>query len=102
MTVTYEQAREIVRQATEPSWFVGTYCLDDRRVVENDDFFVFEVGAREFLVDDEMSYAIAGSVPIVYKGDGRLEWVASPVIAADSSITSRSNPDPTLTINADS
>ncbi|MEU5723171.1 hypothetical protein [Micromonospora sp. NPDC047738] len=96
MAVTYEQARDIVRHATEPDWPFGTYCLDDRRIVENDDFFVFEVGAREFLVDGDMSYAMAGSVPVVHKADGRLEYVPSFQIGTDSSIRNRPNPAPTL------
>lgn len=98
MAVTYEEARQIVRQATEPDWRVGTYCLDDRRIVENDDFFVFEVGAREFLVDGNLSYSIAGSVPVVHKEDGQLEWLPSPRIATDRFILSRPNPEPTLQV----
>ncbi|SCG56391.1 hypothetical protein [Micromonospora inositola] len=96
MAVTYEQARDIVRRATEPDWPVGTYCLDDRKIVENDAFYVFEVGAREFLVGGDMSYMMAGSVPVVYKADGRLEFVPSFQIGTDPSVRNRPNPTPTL------
>lgn len=98
MAVTYEQAREIVRRATEPDWPFGTYCLDDRRIVENDEFYVFEVGSREYLVDGNLSYAMAGSVPIVYKADGRLEWVPSVKTGTDPTIRNRPNPAPTLQV----
>lgn len=43
MAVTYEQAREIVRRSTEPDWPVGTYCLDDRKIVENDTVYVLSL-----------------------------------------------------------
>lgn len=56
MPFTYEQAREIIRDHLEPGWTHGTFCLDDTNIVENDEFFVFEVGAREFLVDGDGSY----------------------------------------------
>lgn len=98
VAVTYEQAREIVRRATEEGWPVGTYCLDDRNIVENDTFYVFQVGAREFLVDGDMSYAMAGSVPVVHKADGRLEFVPSFQIGTDPSIRNRPNPAPTLRV----
>ncbi len=98
MAVTYEQAREIVRRNTEPDWATGTFCLDDRRIVENDEIYVFEVGAREYLVAGDVSYMIAGSIPVVHKDDGRIEWWPSPVIGMDSSIRSRPNPSPTLQV----
>jgi|SRR6266536_2970485 len=101
MAVTYEEARQIVRLATEPNWQVGTYCLDDRRIVENGDLFVFEVGAREFLIDGDFSFAIAGHVPVVHKEDGQLEWLPSPTIATDPFVTSRPNPEPTLQVDED-
>lgn len=96
MSISYDAARELVRQATEPGWSVGTYCLDDRTIVENDRMYVFSVGAREHLVDRDRSYAIAGAVPVVYKDDGRLAWLPSPVVGMDTSLTHRPNPAPTL------
>jgi hypothetical protein len=96
MSITYEAARELVRAAAEPCWSTGTFCLDDRRIVENDAMYVFAVGAREHLVDGNRSYAIAGAVPVVYKADGRLAWLPSPMVGMDDTLTSRPNPDPTL------
>jgi hypothetical protein len=59
---------------------------------------VFEVGAREFLVDDDASYMIVGDVPVVHRDDGRLEWLSAATVAADATITSRPNPEPTLQV----
>lgn len=98
MAVTYEQAREIVRTRFEPGWTHGTFCLDDRVIGENDEFYVFNIGAHEFIVDGDDSYAIAGGVPIVFKEDGRVESRPSAMIATDPSIRSRTNPSPTLTL----
>jgi hypothetical protein len=78
MSVTYEQAREIIRDRLEPGWTHGTFCLDDRSIVENDEFFVFEVGTREFLVDGDGSYEAIGGVPLVYKEDGRVGPRSTP------------------------
>jgi hypothetical protein len=96
MTVSYETARETVRAATEPEWPIGTYCLDDRRIVENDEVYVFQVGPREWLIDGDDSYAVAGAVPVVHKADGRLEWRPSSMTGTDPTITARSNPSPTV------
>ncbi|TMQ98963.1 hypothetical protein ETD83_18775 [Actinomadura soli] len=96
MTVTYEQAREIVRAHFEPGWTHGTFCLDDRTIGQNEEFYVFNVGAREFIVDGDESYAVVGGVSIVFKEDGRIGSRPSAVIANDPSIRSRPNPNPTL------
>jgi len=98
MTVTYEQAREIVRNRFEPGWIDGTFCLDDRLIVENDDFYVFSIGAREFIIDGDFDYMIAGGVPLVFKSDGRIDSRASVDVAMDPSIRRRPNPNPTLTV----
>jgi 5-formaminoimidazole-4-carboxamide-1-beta-D-ribofuranosyl 5'-monophosphate synthetase len=96
MTVTYEQAREIARARFEPGWTHGTFCLNDRTISENDEFYVFDIGAREFIVDGDESYAIVGGVTVVFKEDGRIESRPSVEIAMDPSIQSRPNPNPTL------
>ena len=96
MTVTYEQARENVRARFEPGWSTGTFCLDDRDITENGEYWVFSIGAREYLVDGDMHYALAGSVPIVYKADGRLDSRASTAVAVDPTLQTRPNPAPTL------
>lgn len=99
MSVTYEQAREIIRDRLEPGWTLGTFCLDDRNIVENDEFFVFEVGAREFLVDGDGSFEAIGSVPVVYKEDGRVGSLPSVEVAMDDSIRRQPNPSPTLQVS---
>jgi hypothetical protein len=96
MSVTYEQAREIIRDRLEPGWSHGTFCLDDRSIVENGEFFVFEVGSREFVVDGDGSYEAIGGVPVVYKEDGRVGSLPSAEVALDGSIRRRPNPSPTL------
>lgn len=97
MAVSYEDAVEIVRAHFEPGWTHGTFCLDDRYIVENDEFYVFEVGAREDLVDGNPDYAVAGGVPVVYKSDGHIESRASVTIAIDPTIRQRPNPHPNTT-----
>jgi hypothetical protein len=96
MVVSYEEAREIVRQQTEPGWDLGTYCLNDRTIIENDEIYVFDVGAREYLVDGDTSYCIFGGVPVVYKANGRFDTLPSPMIAMDPTVRTRHNPSPTL------
>ena len=97
MAVTYEQARELVRQRFEPGWNHGTFCLDDREIGENDDFYVFNVGAREFIVDGDRSFAILGGVTVVLKENGQIDARPSAEIATDPTIRTRPNPDPTFT-----
>ncbi|WP_141576259.1 hypothetical protein [Actinomadura sp. WMMA1423] len=97
MAVTYEQARELVRAHFEPNWTMGTFCLDDRWIRENDEFYVFNIGAREFIIDGDDSYAVIGSVPIVLKEEGRVASRPSAMIATDPSIRNAPNPNPTFT-----
>jgi len=94
VSVTYEQAREIVRAHFEPRWTHGTFCLDDRTIVETDDFFAFEVGARELLAGGDRSYEIVGSLPVVYKADGRLGSLPSAAVATDPGVRVWTNPNP--------
>jgi hypothetical protein len=58
MSVSYDEAPEIVRMDTEPGWGFGTYCLDDREILENDEVYVFNVGAREFIVSEDTSFSL--------------------------------------------
>jgi len=97
VAVTYEEARDIVVREVAPTWEDGTFCVDDRTITENDELYAFEVGPREYIVDGDPSYAIAGSVPVVRKEDGALEWLPSSMIAMDPTIQTRPNPHPTLT-----
>lgn len=93
MTVTYEQAREIVREHFAPGWTVGTFCLDDRNIVETDEYYVFSIGAREYIIDGDLDYAIAGGVPIVFKDDGRVDSRRSVDVAMDPATRRRPNAD---------
>ncbi|WP_328973589.1 hypothetical protein [Streptomyces sp. NBC_00239] len=94
MTITYEQARDRVRTELEPSWSTGTFTIDDRMIVENDDMYVFEVGASEFLKDHDPDFQIVGGVTVVYKKDGRVASLPSVQVALDQSIQRRANPAP--------
>lgn len=98
MTISYEDARERVREHLEPGWNHGTFCLDDREIRENDEFYVFNVGAREYLVGGDKSYALYGGVTVVFKEDGRVGSLPSPEVAMDPTIRSRPNPNPTLVV----
>ncbi|WP_327359732.1 hypothetical protein [Streptomyces sp. NBC_01304] len=96
MSVTYEQARDLVRTTLEPTWTQGTFSIDDRKIVENDKLFVFEVGAREFLADGDKSFAVLGPVTVVYKDDGRVDSLSSLQVAMDDTIEQHDNPTPTF------
>jgi hypothetical protein len=98
MAVTYEQAREIVREAFEAGWWHGTFCLDDRQITETDEVYAFSVGAREYLVDGDLSYAVEGGIPVVYKADGRLSQLPSVEVATDPTTRITPNPDATLRV----
>ncbi|MFB7716342.1 hypothetical protein [Nocardia sp. NPDC056100] len=99
--MTYEQARQTIRAFFESDWRWGTFCLDDRTITENDEMYVFNVGAREYLVERDRAYAILAGMPVVYKADGRLGACASSQVATDATVRSRPNPNPTLTITVE-
>lgn len=86
MAVSHEEAVEIVRARFEPGWTHGTFCLDDRFIVENEEFYVFEVGAREDLIDGNPDYAVAGGVPTVYKPDGLRARASRPATSGSVNI----------------
>lgn len=72
----YQQARDLVVGTLAPRWREGTFHLDEDAVLENDELFVFRVGARELLVDGDLAYArFGGGVPAVLKASGRLVWI---------------------------
>jgi hypothetical protein len=96
--VTYEEARDAVRARFEPNWSHGTFCLDDRTITETDEFYVFAIGAKEFLVDGDKSYETIGGVTVVRKEDGAIESMPSPVIATDPTLRGTPNPNPTLQV----
>ncbi|TLQ39222.1 hypothetical protein [Streptomyces marianii] len=96
MAITYEQARDRVVAELQPTWTNGTFCIDDRTIVENDDMYVFEVGAREYLKDRDPAFEIVGGVTVVFKEDGRVDSLPSVQVATDQSIQRRPNPRPTF------
>ncbi|GEM_PF-1560897 len=98
MMVSYEQARGLVRDTLPPTWRDGTFCLDDRQIVEDDELYVFRVGPRELLVDGDLSYArFGGAVACVVKADARLVWVPEVrLIARGDSLRIGPNPSPTF------
>lgn len=98
MPVTYEEARERVRARFEPGWTHGTFCLDDRVITETDEFYVFAVGAREWLVDQDKEYEAVGGVTVVSKSDGAVGSRPSAMIAADPTLRGEENPAPTLRV----
>jgi hypothetical protein len=95
--ISYEEARELVRRTLEPGWQEGTFCLDDREIVENDASYVIRVGPREYLVDGDESYLVGGEgVPVVSKQDGTITWEPWVVLMDSPGLTVRTNPSPTL------
>lgn len=98
--MTYEEARELIRAQLEEGWEDGTFCLDDRQVTDDDEVFVFAVGAREYIVDGDDSYLrVGGALPVVHKDDGRVEWMAwIGLMSARPQLRTRTNPTPTLQV----
>ncbi len=94
--ITYHAAVEMVRARFGPAWNVGTFCVDDREIVENGDFFFINIGAREFIVDGDINFAIAGSVPAVEKLTGRISSVRSVDVAMDPTVQISANPEPSF------
>lgn len=96
---SYDDAREALRAELSPDWNDGTFCLDDRVIIENDELYVFRVGPRELLVDGDLGYArFGGAVPAVSKLDGRLMWIPEVrMLEIASTLRTKRNPEPTLT-----
>lgn len=97
-TVTYEQAAEIVYEASVATWdpSYGTLIIDDRVIIEDDDVYVFIVGARENLIDMNPEYLTAGdSNAVVDKTDGTLMWIPWHFIQDERpDLVERQNPNP--------
>ncbi|MCL2455408.1 MAG: hypothetical protein FWD18_08975 [Micrococcales bacterium] len=78
MSVTYDQAAEIAYGAGLDGWdsSLGTFLLDDRDIIEDDEVFVFVVGSREHLIDRNPRFFMAGGGSgVVSKTDGTIEWI---------------------------
>ncbi|MFE3794480.1 hypothetical protein [Nocardia tengchongensis] len=99
---TYEQAYEIVCEhyrSIREQWTHGTFCIDDREIIENDEIFVFKVGARQWLIDRDRNYLVFGaSAKVVYKADGRFALLPGVVVGPDRTLRSRPNPNPRLVV----
>lgn len=70
--ITFEEAREIVRRQVEPMWgpLSGTFYVAEWGA-ESDQYFKVNVGAREFLVDDDEEFAeYSGVLHLVDKVTG--------------------------------
>ncbi|MGW6725032.1 hypothetical protein ACWF9G_03920 [Nocardia sp. NPDC055029] len=93
MTIGFKEAIAFARAALEPSWTAGTFMIDDRNIVENDAFYVINVGAREYFVDGDFGYAIAGDVTLVNKESGEVSSAPSVEVATDPTVRVRPNPD---------
>ncbi|MFE3756814.1 hypothetical protein ACFXO9_21140 [Nocardia tengchongensis] len=100
--ITYEQAYEVICEhyrSIREQWTHGTFCIDDREIIENEEIFVFRVGAREWLIDRDRSYLLlGGSAKVVYKADGRFAQLPGVVVGPDSTIRRRPNPNPRLVV----
>jgi hypothetical protein len=98
MSVTYEEARSVVCETLAPHWEDGTFCLDDRLIVEDDDLYLFNVGARELIEGGDESYArFGGAIAGVVKETGLVIWVPEVQVAARAdSFRTRTNPFPSF------
>ena len=96
MAISNEDALQVVLEHFGPRWTDGTFYLDDKKIVETHEAYVFEVGAREWLVDGDISFAIAGGVPVVYKESGELGSLPSAEVATDPTVRIRENPNPSF------
>jgi hypothetical protein len=96
MAISYEDALHVVLEHFAPRWTHGTFYLEDKEIVETNDVYVFNVGAREWLVDGDISFAVAGGVPVVYKESGELGSLPSVAVATDPTVRTRENPNPSF------
>ncbi|MFE3192939.1 SUKH-3 domain-containing protein [Nocardia sp. NPDC059240] len=96
---TYTQAFETVVNHFGSKWSHGTFHIDDKDIVETDEMYVFNVGAREWLVEGDVSYALAGGVPVVYKASGQLGSLPSVAVATNPNIRINPNPNPRFARN---
>lgn len=96
MSVTYDEAREIVERELKPNWSHGTFCIDDRQISETDEYYSFIVGAREYLVDGDRTLQAIGGLTVVYKADGQVGSLPSVDVATNPSARTRVNPKATF------
>ena len=99
MSISYEEAVQIVLEHFEPRWTYGSFYLDDKEIVETKDLYIFKVGAREYLLHGDPSFFVAGGVPVVFKESGELGSLPSVAVATDPTVSVRENPRPIFTIN---
>lgn len=94
--IDYSDAVAAVRAKLELGWSLGTFCIDDREIVENDEFYVVKAGARDFIIDGDISYVVVGGVPVVDKATGEVRSERSVDVAMDRSIRRSINPNPSF------
>lgn len=75
--VDHATAVRLVVADVAGQWTVGTFCVDVSTITYDDEVFVINVGAREFLVDGDDSFAVAGGVPVVDRHTGEVTTEAS-------------------------
>ena len=76
MTITFTQAKAIVRAAEESTWTQGTYLIEDEGFEDATHYLVVR-GAAEAMGDSpNPNYIIVpGFVPLVDKRTGEIEYV---------------------------
>jgi hypothetical protein len=74
--IGFEDARRLVEAVRGPTWDVGSYMVADWGREDATHWLVIS-GAREWLVDRDVAYALAGAgCALVDKQSGEIEWVA--------------------------
>jgi hypothetical protein len=98
MPITYEEAADIVYRARAGDWDPqrGTFILDDRTIIEDDEVYVFISGAREMIVDRNPAFlTVGGGNGVVSKKDGNLTWIPWVILMdARPSLKQHKNPNP--------
>ncbi|WP_458690877.1 hypothetical protein [Nocardia tengchongensis] len=100
MNITHEQAYEIGYRTLQPTWTHGTFCIDDRKIVETDDYYLLVVGAREWLIDRDDSFLTFGNrATVVYKRTGELGKLMPVTVNDDPTLRRRENPNPKVLLS---
>ncbi|MFE3189884.1 hypothetical protein ACFXHA_12805 [Nocardia sp. NPDC059240] len=95
MSITHEQACEIVYRTVQPTWTHGTFCIDDRMIAETDDYYLVVIGAREWLINGDDSFlTFGGRATVVYKQSGEIGRLMPFTVNDDPTLRRRENPNP--------
>lgn len=90
MAIDYAYAIRIAREKYEPGWSIGTFWIDEDTVTETDRYFVIKMGAREFMIDGDLDYAITRSPIVVYKDSGEIGTLAYDELEGDPTLVTHS------------